>query len=167
MTRNILGGVLFAVLAVCSAADSFAAPASVPPPPPQPKDAANYKISFMIKVQGLESAGNFVVHEGAQVNYVRGGETPYEVANKQGTGIEFKKHGTIVNCLPVAVPDSDRVILQCQFELSGAIAPATSLKVRPIETFQLQTEFSAQRGKTVVLVDEADRHLEVKVEELK
>ena len=124
----------------------------------------NLKISFKLKFKRLESSGNFTVQSGTQANYVIGGDDPVEISNAQGKGVEFKKHGTIVNILPIVQPDSDRVDAQWQSEISGPLAPETSLKVNPIATFQIQTEFTVTLGKTIVLVDEPDRRVEVKIE---
>ncbi|MCX5787523.1 MAG: hypothetical protein NTX64_03280 [Elusimicrobia bacterium] len=124
----------------------------------------NLKVSFKLKFKRLESSGNFTVQSGTQANYVIGGDDPVEVITKQGTGIEFKKYGTIVNILPAVVFDSDKVDAQLQAELSGPQAPETSLKVNPISTFQIQTEFTITLGKTIVLVDEPDRRVEIKIE---
>jgi hypothetical protein len=132
-----------------------------------PSSDVNFKISFKIKTDELESAGNFVAHNASQANYAKGGDSPVELeSSKEHKGVEFKKYGTIVNCLPVAVPDSDKVDAQCQFELSGPLRPVTSLKVNPITSFQYQAEFTVQKGRRIVLVDEPDRRVEVKIEEL-
>lgn len=159
-------------LAVCLAALS-AAPGSAQEPAKTPRLARplkaaasagieNFKISFKIRASGLESAGNFVVRDGAQSNYVRGGEFPYEFDGGRGKSVEYKKHGTIVNCLPAS--HGDAVALTCQFELSGALAPTGSLGARPIETFQLQSDFTLRRGETLALVDEPDRGVEITLE---
>lgn len=131
-----------------------------------PKNAGsgteNFKISFKIRSRGLESAGNFVARDGAQSNYVRGGETPYEFDGGRGKTVEYKKHGTIVNCLPAS--QGDAVSLTCQFELSGVLAPTGTLGARPLETFQFQSDFTIRRGETLALVDEPDRGIEVTLE---
>ena len=158
-------------LAFCLAALS-AAPGSAQEPAKGPRavrplkaggsGTENFKISFKIRASGLESAGNFMVRDGAQSNYVRGGETPYEFDGGRGKSVEYKKHGTIVNCLPAS--HGDAVSLTCQFELSGALAPTGSLGARPIETFQLQSDFTIRRGETLALVDEPDRGIEITLE---
>lgn len=142
------------------------------PLPPKPAKAqasgSNFKISFKIRSAQLESAGNFVVQDGEQANYTRGGERPYEIETARGTGIEFKKHATIVSCLPSwDASGPNRVRLSCQFELSGALPATGKLSARPIETFQLQTSFILVPGKPLVLVDDDGRYLEVGVVELK
>ncbi len=128
------------------------------------EESVNFRISFKIKDGELENAGSFVVMSESQANYIIGGEKVVEVDMPSGKAVEFKKHGTIVNCLPVAKPDSALVRAECQFELSGPLGPVGTLKARPISTFQLQTSFEAALGRTLVLVDEPTRHLEVKVE---
>ena len=124
----------------------------------------NLKFSFKLKFKQMENVGNFVVQSGTQANYVLGGEIPVEVEHAQGKGIEFKRHGTIVNVLPVVRPDSDKVDIQLQCELSGPLPPETSLRVNPIATFQYQTAFVATLGKTLVLIDEPDRRVEVTID---
>lgn len=126
----------------------------------------NFRISFTIRAGEVSSSGNFVVKNGNQVNYVRGGDTPIEVKNSRGDkGVEFKKHGTIVNCLPTADPNGTLVHAECQFELSGPGKPETSLQVHPVATFQIQSSFVARKGQPLVLVDEPDRRIEVKIED--
>src|SRR5205823_310171 len=113
------------------------------------------------------SSGNFRVLNQTQANYVLGGDQPFEVETANGKGVEFKKFGTIVNVLPAIKPDTDIVDSQLQIELSGPLAAQGALKVRPVATFQLQTEFSAPLGKTVLIVDEPDRRVEVRFEAAK
>jgi hypothetical protein len=127
---------------------------------------ANLRISFKIRYKELENSGNFIVQSGTQANYVIGGEEPREIQNAQGKGIEFKKHGIIVNVLPVLYPETDVVDTQLQCEISGPLSPVTSLQVPPIATFQLQIEFRSALGKPIVLVDEPDRRIEVKIDEV-
>lgn len=124
---------------------------------------ANYRVAFRMKLAELERSGNFTVQDGAQANYVLGGDTPTEAQNSRGEkGIEFKKHGTIVNCI---VTGGGRLNAQCQFEISGPLPPQTSLKVNPIATLQLQTTFTAEKGKPLLLVDEPDRRIEITITE--
>lgn len=135
---------------------------------PPSESALNFRISFRIKLDELESAGNFVVQDGSQGNYVTGGDAPIEVQNSRGDkGLEFKKHATIVNCLPASFPEGGRVLAQCQFELSGPGRPATSFQARPPSTFQLQTSFVAALGRSLLLVDEPNRRVEIKIEPLR
>lgn len=130
--------------------------------------AVNFKISFRIKAENLESSGNFVVQDGTQGNYMLGGDTPVSVTdNSGGKGAELKKYGTIVNCLPAADPRKSKMVnLQCQFELSGPRPPAAGTLLGFV-TFQLQTQVLAEKGVTLLLVDEPARRVEIKVEEFK
>lgn len=127
--------------------------------------AANFRVSFELKAGDLVGAGNFVVSDGSQANYVWGGEKPHEVTDSHGTGVEFKKVALIVNCVVVSVPDKDQAAAECQFELSGPGKPDpdSKLKVPPIMTFQYQTSFTAKNGTALVLVDEPARRVEVKI----
>lgn len=132
---------------------------------PQDKDL---RISFKLRFKDLHAEGNFVTESGTQANYVQGGEVPWETSSPQGKGIEFKKYGVIVNVLPFIKPDAEDVVdAQMQIELSGPVASKNSLNVPEIATFQLQNEFSTSLGKTVVLVDEPDRRIEVTIAEAK
>jgi hypothetical protein len=130
--------------------------------------AANYRVAFSVKAGDLSGAGNFVVSDGSQANYVHGGERPHEVATSNGTSVEFKKVAFITNCVVAAVPDKEEAAAECQFELSGPGKPDPShkLKVPPIETFQYQTSFTARLGKTLVLVDEPSKRVEVTITRL-
>ena len=126
----------------------------------------NLKVSFKIKSRALESSGNFIIGAGKQVNYVVGGDEPSEIATNRGKGVEFKKHGTIVNLIATVRPTSGDVDLQVQIERSGPlVGDRKLLNVRPIETFQLQTMCTAKLGKPIVLVDEPDRRIELLVED--
>lgn len=127
----------------------------------------NLKVSFRIKSGIRESSGNFVVRNAMQMNYVVGGDTPFELEGRQKHAIEFKKYGTIVNCLAVSVPGTDKVQAQFQFELSGPQEKLTSFEIPRIESFQLQTEVLLTKGLEQVLVDEPDRRIEVRVEDAK
>lgn len=167
--RAILAGMnlriltLAAFLAAPAAAQKpFPGPLTAPAAKPAGAGSENFRISFKIRSRGLESSGNFVVRDGAQGNYVRGGEDPYEFDAGKGRGVDFKKHGTIVNCAPASAGGA--VSMSCQFELSGVLPPAGSLGARPVETFQFQSDFTLRRGETLVLIDEPDRGIEVAVD---
>ena len=126
----------------------------------------NLKVSFKIKNHALESSGNFVIGAGKQVNYVVGGDEPSEIVTNRGKGVEFKKHGTIVNLIATVRPASGDVDLQVQVEKSGPLdGDRRLMNARPIETFQLQTTCTAKLGKPLVVVDEPDRRVELLVED--
>ncbi|MDE2491930.1 MAG: hypothetical protein KGM24_13875 [Elusimicrobia bacterium] len=147
------------LLALCAAAaPARAAGKSAPPSGPR----ADYRISFELRSGDLSASGSFLAAVGTQANYVRGGETPIESVTASGRTVDFKKHGVIANCLPLAEKDG-LVDLQCQFELSGPTAPVGELKVRPVETFQYQSEVLLRPGRPLRLVDERDRRVEVTV----
>ncbi len=159
--------ILAALLCFCT--PSFAAPLpSLPAKSLGVKagadDSVNFKISFKIKDGELEAAGSFVVMSGSQSNYVAGGEKVFEIDSAARKSVEFKKHGTIVNCVAVSKPGGTIVRAECQFEISGPLAPVGDLKARPISTFQFQTAFEVERGHTLVLIDEPARRLEIKIE---
>jgi len=128
----------------------------------------NYKISFAIAMDGMERAGNFIVGGGTQGNYVYGGENPLEVTLGDGKKVvDFKKFGTIFNCL-VTKFSPGLVNIQMQIEVSGPVADnSTTLKTPAIKTFQIQTEITLGLGRSMLLVDEPDRRIEIKIEELK
>lgn len=128
---------------------------------------AVFRVSFKLQDRELKASGNFVVESGTQANYSIGGDEPFEHQNAGGVGVEFKKVAAIINVLPAFVPGTDIVDCQWQSELSGPLAPKGSLKVQPISTFQLQTEFRVALGKTIVLVDEPDRRVEAVFTEIK
>ncbi|HAH08453.1 MAG TPA: hypothetical protein DCM05_18330 [Elusimicrobia bacterium] len=142
--------------------------ASAPFPAPDEPEQPMFKVSFKIRFEGLEGSGNFAVRGATQSNYVVGGDTPFVIENAAGKGLEFKKHGTIVNILPVLDPSKpDTVDSQIQIEISGPGKPTTELKALPVQTFQLQTEFLSTLGKKAVLVDEPNKRVEVLIEVLK
>jgi hypothetical protein len=129
--------------------------------------SSNFRISFKLRSHELQAAGNFTVADGAQANYVVGGERPEETPDAGGKPVvDFKKHGLIVDCVPTRRPSDGLVDVQCQFELTGVLPPTGAAKARPTETFQYQTDFSIKPGSSLVLVDEPDRRVELKLEEL-
>lgn len=150
------------------AAPAFAAP--LPPmrakaPRVQADDAStNFKISFKIRSGELEDSGSFTVLAGSQSNFIAAGEKAFETGAGAARGVEFKKHGAIVNCVAVAKPATTIVRAECQFELSGPLAPTGELKARSIASLQFQTAFEVERGRTMVLVEGPARHIEVKIE---
>ena len=146
-----------AILAVALlAAPAAAAPLSAP------KEAsANIVITFKLKSALREASGRFVVGNEQQANYVTGGELAKTVQNKQGKGLEYKKHGVIINCLPILEADRKRVRAECQFEISGPGRKSPDFDAWDLDTFQYQAGFTAELGKPLVLVDEPDRHVEV------
>lgn len=161
------GMITIALLLLSFAAPSFAAP--LPPMPAKAKTvseaAENFKVTYKIKDGDLEDSGSFLILAGSQSNYVTGGEKAFESGNGPVKGIEYKKHGVIVNCLAVAKPATNVVRAEFQFEISGPSAtPVGDLKARSISTFQFQTTFEVERGHSVVLVEGPSRRLEVKFE---
>jgi hypothetical protein len=166
----------FLVLTLLPAAQAFAAEphaakrlhalAKAVPGPAGSYKPRNFKVSFKLKAGALEDASNFLVQEGSQANFTHGGEKPFELENKLGKTVEWKKHVTLVNCVVSDAPGVGVVAAACQFELSGPLPPETSLKANPISTFQLQTTFAAKLGEPLVIVDEPARHVEVTIQAL-
>jgi len=148
---------------ICLAVVLLAAPAAAAPLSSPKETTANLLISFKLKSSLREASGRFVVGSGNQSNYIAGGEVANTVKNSQGKGVEFKKHGVIVNCLPVLSADSRRVRAECQFEVSGPGRKNADLDAWDIDTFQYQAGFTAELGKTLVLVDEPDRRVELTI----
>jgi hypothetical protein len=132
-----------------------------------PANNTQYRISYRMQYDILESTGSFLIQDGQQSNLVDGGETPYEIATNQsgGIGVEFKKDGSVVNCIPVGAKNGKLVHLQCQFELSGVLSPVGTAKATPIRTFQYQATFSAEVGKDVVLVDGGKKRIDLRVDD--
>lgn len=129
-----------------------------------PKDvSANIVVAFKLKNALREASGRFVIGSGSQANYVVGGELTKAVQTSQGKGLEYKKHGVIVNCLPILSPDGKRVSAELQVEISGPGRKNPDLDAWDLDTFQYQTSFTAEPGKPLVLVDEPDRRVEITV----
>jgi len=178
----------FAAVALLSGAVLAAPPASVPPqasakaeekaPPkhhdkapmkampdqkgPRKAAAANYKISFKIAAGGVENSATVTVLDGVQVNYNADKEIPVETADETGkkTVTDSKRAKYVANFLPVSDPAHPGfAMVQAQFEMS------TSNKKGRFIMVQLQTEFRAEKGKPVVLVEDSDKHIEVLVED--
>lgn len=113
---------------------------------------ANYKISFKVRVGGIERAASVLALNGVQTNYTA--KSPVSV-----DGVKTKTN-VVANFLPVFA--DNEMDVQVQFEVStddGTLADNIVV--------QYQGEFRAEKGKTVVLLDEPDKHVEVMVEDLK
>ena len=132
-------------------------------PRPPKGSPANLAISFKLRNVQREAAGRFVVGNGNQANYVNGGELAKAVQASQGKGLEYKKHGVIVNCLPLLSADGRRANMECQFEISGPGRKNPDLDAWDLDTFQFQSDFTAELGKPLILVDEPERRVEITV----
>lgn len=139
----------------------ISAPAAAAPLSAPKEASANIFIDFKIKSTLREAAGRFLVGNEQQANYVSGGELAKAVQVSKGKGLEYKKHGVIVNCLPVLEKDGKRVRTECQFEISGPGRKNADLDAWDLDTFQYQAGFTAELGKPIVLVDGPDRRVEV------
>lgn len=127
-----------------------------------PKDSSvNFTVSFKLKNGLREAAGRFLVGNGNQANYVSGGEVTKTIQTVQGKGVEYKKVGVIVNCLPNLHADGRHATVECQFEISGPGRKNPDLDAWDVDTFQYQAGFSAELDRPLVLVDEPERRVEV------
>jgi hypothetical protein len=149
-------------LAVLLAAPSFAADKPVKLAVSVTDDPL-FKVSFRIKAEDLSEAGSFVIQSGTEADYHVGGEDPLQIDK----AVEFKKHNTSVSCIPVTNPTNGLIHAECQFEISGYRRPVGDIKEPPTISFQLKTAFDVRPGKTLLLVDDETRRVEVKIEELK
>ena len=188
MNRHLaLRAPLLAVSLLCVAARTFALDApkkslrglavatekGLPIPRLPPKDLKGgsgepvYKVSFSLKVGTRLESGSYIVGDGAQSNYVAGGEEPWEFENKQGTGVDFKKRAVVINSL-VTAAGAGRVAAEFQVEVSGPLTPdpASKLHMPAISTVQVQSSFHVALGKPIVLVEQPDRRFEITIERL-
>jgi pilus assembly protein CpaC len=97
-----------------------------------------------------------IAKSGTQANFVVGGDQPYPVTNNQGIGVEFKKFGVILNCLPVINPNKkDYIDAQMQLEVSNPdFSKSVSVggtSVPSMVTRQIQTEVEIKSGETIVI----------------
>ncbi|HAH06528.1 MAG TPA: hypothetical protein DCM05_08380 [Elusimicrobia bacterium] len=104
----------------------------------------------------LLSNPKIITKSATQANFVVGGDQPYPVTNNQGVGVEFKKFGVILNCLPVINPNKkDYIDAQMQLEVSNPdfSKPVTvgNTSVPSIVTRQIQTEVEIKSGETIVI----------------
>lgn len=112
----------------------------------------NYRISFKIKVGGIERTASVLALNGVQTNYTA--KSPVTV-----DGVKTKTN-VVANFLPVFA--GNEMAVQVQLEITtddGTLADNIVV--------QYQGEFRAEKGRTVVLFDEPDKHVEVMVEDLK
>jgi hypothetical protein len=137
-----------------------------------PERAAN-EVNLLVDVkaeyQELTGAARFLVGNGTQANHVLGGDKAYPIKNSQGTGVEFKKWGFIVNVLPAVNPEEPGTVsIQVQIELSGPVKSAVSPSsdVTDITTWQYQGSFTLALGQKTVIV-ETPALVEITVREAK
>jgi hypothetical protein len=103
------------------------------------------RIEVRAKYKDLSGEVDFVMMNQTQANHVVGGDRAFKVETENGTGLEFKRWGFIVNALPVIDPNRPHIVdTQLQIELSGPIRGREAVEV---ETWQIQTEALATLGK--------------------
>lgn len=125
----------------------------------------NLRVSFRVKLEGFEREGSFLTSEANASNYVASGELPFEVAGEQGKKIEYRNFSVIVNCLPsIDAREPDWVSAQFQFEVSGPVRSPDTRAAPASKSLQLQTSVRARLGRRVLVVDEPDKRIEVKIE---
>lgn len=134
-------------------------------------DAANYRVSFKMKNDILSAASSFLMGTEQQAKYLQTGEDPYESENVQNNapsvvGVEFKKVTAIVNCVISRAKDGV-VYADFQFELSGPVTAVGKRKAIPVRTFQYASPIAVRLGQTLVVVDGPDRHIEIRIDEVK
>jgi len=157
-------------LAVAALLAAFAAPAFCADAKSASKPGAvNYRVSFKMKTETLSAASSFLMAAEGQAKFVQTGEDPHEFDNAQaagGVGVEYKKVMALVNCVISRAKDG-LVQGDFQFELSGPVAPVGKRKMAPLRIFQYATPLVARLGQTVVVVDDADRRIEIRIDEVK
>ncbi|MDT8285908.1 MAG: type II and III secretion system protein [Elusimicrobiales bacterium] len=104
----------------------------------------------------LLSNPKVIAKSGSQANFTVGGEVPVPYSNNQGVGAEFKKHGVILQVLPVVLTDKkDTVDVQIALEVSNpdyskpVVVGGTTIP--SMITRQIQTEVELKSGETLVI----------------
>ncbi|HOX23968.1 MAG TPA: hypothetical protein PLL10_10915, partial [Elusimicrobiales bacterium] len=113
---------------------------------------------------GVESFGNLVGLSGSQLTYYKAYKTLSP--DKAGKCAESAKYGTQVQCLPVELTEKPGLVrMSCHFYMS-APKQAADKSATTAAVFDLTNDIVAALGRTMVLVDEPDKHLELAVEKL-
>ncbi|HNT96754.1 MAG TPA: type II and III secretion system protein [Elusimicrobiales bacterium] len=104
----------------------------------------------------LLSNPKVIAKSGSQANFTVGGEVPVPYSNNQGVGAEFKKHGVILQVLPVILAEKkDTVDVQIALEVSNpdyskpVVVGGTTIP--SMITRQVQTEVELKSGETLVI----------------
>jgi len=104
----------------------------------------------------LLSNPKVIAKSGSQANFTVGGEVPVPYSNNQGVGAEFKKHGVILQVLPVILAEKkDTVDVQIALEVSNpdyskpVVVGGTTIP--SMITRQIQTEVELKSGETLVI----------------
>ncbi|MBI5211275.1 MAG: hypothetical protein HY927_14980 [Elusimicrobia bacterium] len=141
--------------------------------PAEPADEANLRIEVSAKYEELQGSTRFVVGNGSQANHVAGGDKAFAVKSSQGTGVEFKRWGFIVNVLPTVNPvNPGEVVVQLQVELSGPVKGLAGAgeglpnAVPNLATWQFQSAVTLVKGRKTVVCS-APARVEVTVDDAK
>jgi|GEM_PF-2591766 len=153
----------FLLLAAVCAAPGFARAEAHPgAKAAKAAEGINVKISYKMKLDGQESSGSFVTQSGTQTNNVLKEEAPCEADASTGKKAHNGR-GAIVNALPILTAGG-KASVELQAEMTEPLDAGG--KAGQVKTFQYQGTFSAELGRTIVLVDAPDRHFELEIEEL-
>lgn len=125
-----------------------------------------YRLSFKVKASGLQDASNFVVQDDEKVAFTVSGEKPMSISAGNDKTVDYKKTATSVNAYLVA--EGGKVRVEIQFDLSGPVASADAAAPGVgMASFEYATVVTATKGKALVLVDDADRRVELTVDEVR
>ena len=111
-------------------------------------------------------AGGVLAQPGTQPNNAVKADVPAPSDAAAGKSVEYAKRGAVLNCLPTLVAKGKKANVQLQAEMNVPLAALANEKTPRVKLFQYQSTFLVELGRTLVLADGPDRHLEVMVEAL-
>jgi hypothetical protein len=175
MTKRIAAAVFFGVMTLALAGHGYTAEKKTGQEGPEYKQTAetkklgtvNYRITFKITADILESSGTVIVLEGTNADYATRGDTAVYVGENDGKPMySVKNFGAKARFRPLTDPkDANIVNLQSQLELLGPLALKGAGKQNL--TVNLETFTRVTLGKPTVIMDTQDGRAEVTVEAVK
>lgn len=175
MNKRILAAVFFSIMTLALAGHGDAAEKSPGAAVTENKKAAetgrfgiiNYRITFKMSADILESSGTVVALDRADADYYTRGDTAVHTGESEGKPqYSLKNFGSKASFRASTDPrDGNYVNLESQFELLGPLMPKGS--GRQMITIGLQTVTRVMLGKTTVIANTPDSRIEVTVEAVK
>ncbi len=175
MFKRIVVAAFFSVMTLALACPGHAAEKSSKPGATADKKTAgtgrfggvNYKITYKVNAEILESSGSVTALDRADADYSTSGETNVDLGEIDGKHLFEMKHFRISAVFKPStdLQDGNFVILESQFQLQGPL----SLKGAGKQTIEMdfRTATRVMLGKTAVIMNGPGGRVEVTVEAVK
>lgn len=172
IVKKVMTAAFCAAAALVLAGPALAAPGAEKGDKKEPAqagryDSVNYKITFKVNYDVLESSGAVYALDRGDVDYFESGDIALLVGEENGKADYRIKHFQNKALFkPVSdLRDGEQVALECHFELSGPVN-VTGLGTRDA-TMNFRTTARVKLGKPMVLLEKPGGRIEVMVEAVK